>query len=491
MHVDIQSPDPGPAGGKRKNTAVTETRTWTSEDGRTFTGHLQRSVEQLLGGKGDPTHPGRKYIAQLARLGREEVLIDDDLMGSLAQALLDRATWANYPPEQLWEAYGGERVRGVLQPRLVQADQYFDALAELRLCGQIRQVAGLRAEFETSAGQPDLYLRHGGEKVWIEAKHLRTDSSDRRLSDIIYKAGKQFKKATSGNGAGAVHISIGAPVRWHPDVDERHADLANDVARRILTPDRNRSVAQAVISWDDYVALEGDRGTFCLIPRRRARMVRHPNPRMPALIPDEYLGVSRVNPWIISPENPPGPGSIDKAVPHRSLPEKLRRFGLSWPLVQEALRYPKAAETFELESTRVLLAITFVKRGFGRIPILAGAVAEDSSIVSWVYPLPQRLVQALGGISSSASPLTVLFDLVQEFGLETRIDDQYAPMIVLAHPPGTDPNDGRYLVRPGGRTAYVDYLESARTTHVVLLHAFDADKLHGELIRSGFAPPRR
>lgn len=258
-------------------------------------------------------------------MGDKQTELTDELCSALTDALLDIATWARHPPALLWESYGGDPVRGVLQPRLRDDAQFFDALAELRLCGQIHSIGNRRAQFDTKDGRPDLYLLKDGEPVWIEAKHIHSAAPGRRLADVVRKANKQFKSATRDQGAGALHITFGTPFEWESEDHNPLKWAIDDLTGRILTSERNRSVAQAIVSWSDYVAVHGDRDTFAFVPRRRARAIDHPSPRSPASIPDMFLTVNRVNPYVLTPNTP----SLERRTlaslrPHRSLAEKLR-----------------------------------------------------------------------------------------------------------------------------------------------------------------------
>jgi hypothetical protein len=474
---------------------MTAVKPWEAIAVADLTDHLERSFHFLLrGAELSSSHPAQYYLQQLKSLGKETMPASDSLCSAVAQALLDRVTWAVYPPEDIWEVYGGEEVRRLLQPRLVDPGQYFDAMAELRLCGQMQQAAERRVRFDCCAGRPDLYLAGAVGKVWIEVKHLRPASRHPRLDKIVYKAGKQLKRATGGGGSGALHISVGRPAEWTAEDDDPHSYLVDHLSRAILVPARNRSVAQAVISWDDYVVLSGDRGTFLLTPRRRARVVRHPAPRMPAAIPDEYLSVAGVGPLVMSPSDPVGKVEMPTDVaPHRSLARKLARHGLKWQNVARSLRQPLAAEQFKVASTTVVLFVCAIKRGLRRASLLGGGVLKNRLLeVRWLYLLPPKVTDRRAEDEGVPSPLAVLLNLVQEYGVNMRVDDQLAPMIVAAHFPNATPDNGRCQLDSRGRNqVYIDQLGSRDGTHVVLQHAVDAERYHADLAAAGLAAPAR
>lgn len=118
--------------------------------------------------------------------------------------------------------------------------------------------------------------------------------------------------------------------------------------------------------------------------------------------------------------------------------------------------------------------------------ILAGGVVTgDTTVVRWVYPLPPGLSAHRDGY---VPPLAYLFDLVTEYGVNLRVDDQDAPLIVVAHWPDGNPDSGRHLIEVRGRSVIVDHLGTLDSTHVVLQHALDASRYLTDLRSAGLGP---
>lgn len=445
-------------------------------------------------------HPARQYVDAAKRVWQRGSFESESEYGAAAQVLLDRATWANYPPEDIWDAFGGDGVSNLMRPRLRNTEQFFDTMAELRLCGQIRQRRQLRAEFDINNGRPDLYLLNEGNRVWIEVKHIRPDSKSRRLKRHIEKANKQLKRATSGTGSGAVHISFGGTRSYNAGCPEDIGNGLTDLRQRVLTREQYRSVAQVVLGWSEYAALKGSEGTTVLAARRLSRYVSHPAPRTESVFPETLLRQSFVPAVALGVRstllNASTHGSFAR---DDSLAPYLRAYNIEWRQLAASLAETRRYERFGIGSHSAVLLVSNVRFGWTTYQMLTGGLDNEGTVeVQWSYLIPRGTRTYEKVRDEENASVVVLFAFVGEFGLTQALTEQASPLLPIITRAEVDEHGGLAADCPDHDvTCVADRswgpagIEQHDRQTILFHHLLDWDKYMAQVRRDIAPTPRR
>lgn len=141
-------------------------------------------------------------------------------------------------------------------------------------------------------------------ETWAEVKHIHLLADNpKRVRKVIEKANKQIKNVHPevSDAVGIVFLSIARGVHRATLDDRIPSDIQPylDEVERELCSGHSKSVAQAVVSWDDYLVLGEPPQSTLHAFRRRSKVLGHRSPRRAPTFSAERLEVgSTVELWI-------------------------------------------------------------------------------------------------------------------------------------------------------------------------------------------------
>jgi hypothetical protein len=330
--------------------------------GTPLEGELRRQMAILEGMFADPglaglrsRHPEHPAVAKFDALrhvaGAGKPLRTPDELAAVrtvAEMLMDRSAWAVAPskPDGYWGFITDPAARKHVEDTILVDRQFDETIAELFVWGWLRQ-EGFPAELIGEEAKPDTLVgRASSDEVWVEVKCVNEGSVERAVVRQIDKANKQIKRVNP-TGSGVVFLRIDRPIERAAFDDRIPSDVRPYLAEveAALSGTRFKSVARAVLTWDDVLIL-GDppRRTLYLV-RRRSVVADHAGPRSKMTIPAARYEVGRtVTIWATwsSPDSLPAApqGSRPMAVGELDVSELFRAESA------EIVRPAHAAEAF-------------------------------------------------------------------------------------------------------------------------------------------------
>ena len=188
-----------------------------------------------------------------------------------------------------WSFLPSVKLRNEMKRRLRERGSFGDTLAELYVWARLRD-AGFDVSLTDDEGTADLQIRRGELVVFGDVKRVRLGSSPSTAGSALTKANCQAKRSAGDGAAGVAFVGITRPTERAALDDRTPADVQVflDELTAELSGNHNRSIAAAIVYWDDILIVdwESDAGYFF---RRRATVVPHANPRGALSIPADDL----------------------------------------------------------------------------------------------------------------------------------------------------------------------------------------------------------
>jgi hypothetical protein len=211
-------------------------------------------------------------------------------LNELASMQIDQRLWPVPASEdEPWSFLPSEKLRKEMQRRVRDVGSFGDTLAELYVWARLRE-AGFDVALTEDEGTADLEIQRGAAKVFGDVKRIRLGTSPSTAGSALTKANRQVKRSAGENAAGVVFIGVTRPAERAALDDRVPADVQTfvDEVTSELAGDHNKSIAAAIVYWDDLLVVDrtGDAGYFF---RRRALAVHHAQPRADLMIPVEDL----------------------------------------------------------------------------------------------------------------------------------------------------------------------------------------------------------
>ena len=251
--------------------------------------HADR-IERMFGRKGvDPLrqlprpHPAVRQVDALrhfARGGAVPYGTELEQLGEIAVMQIDQRMWPTpASADDPWSFLPSDKLRNEMKRRLREPGSFGDTLAELYVWGYLRD-KGFSVTLTDKEGEADLAVQHGDAVVHGDVKRVRIGSSPNAAGRAVTKANRQVKRTVGDDRAGVAFIQVERPVERVAIDDRVPADVQAFVeeVRIELAGESNKSIAAAIIFWDDVLIADGngDAGYFF---RRRATVVEHANAR--------------------------------------------------------------------------------------------------------------------------------------------------------------------------------------------------------------------
>jgi hypothetical protein len=316
---DLVSSRPMPE--NEEETVPTPSRMWPTP--RDFAEEISLQVqllEQMFGPQElarllavNPNHPIAARYRQLEELQRGRAIPPGDELRTgalIASGLLDRSSWAaNYvAADDPWTLIEDAQARAKVRSRLSDAGSYGDVMSELFFLGCLRAM-DFPASLIEEEGKPDIVLVEDPEDpLWLEVKRVRPGSTPRSVAADVKKANRQIRGA-SGDQAGVLYFQIDTAHLATP-LDDKVPPHVKKLVREVrqqLRSGFNRSIAHAVVCWDDCLVLGNAPSPSLFAFRRRSVHISHPSPRPHPNIPPQVLVIGRtVTVWTrYSPQTAP------------------------------------------------------------------------------------------------------------------------------------------------------------------------------------------
>lgn len=231
-----------------------------------------------------PEHPAVERYSALQHLLNHDGSYSPDEESSLvlmtAGGMVDRSTWAVDPSGgEYWDIIPDPAAREFVRTRIGLPKFYEDVVSELFYWGWLRS-QGFEAYLGEEQGMPDLQVIVGDRATWADVKRIHVGTNPSRIRRDIGKANSQIKQAdTEGVGLALIHVDRRGA---RASLDDR---VPSDVrpyveeAKRELSSDSSKSVAQVVLTWDDYFVISELDQPCLYAVRRRSLVLEHKRAR--------------------------------------------------------------------------------------------------------------------------------------------------------------------------------------------------------------------
>jgi len=370
----------------------------------------------------------------------------------LAGSLMDRSTWASDPGKgDYWDFLPDEQVRKFVRSRIVKPAHYDDVITELYFWGTLNaQTPVTMGEVE---GHPDLCI-DGNEPVWADVKRIHRGSAPSRVKKVIAKANHQIKCVDRG-GVGLALLYIEREGLRASFDDRTPSDVKPfvDAAAEAIGGDSYRSVAQAVITWDDYFITAEPGEPAIYTARRRSLVLEHAHPRRPAALPSSVWEVGTTATIEV---NYTGSGRRADATTLKAedivITDQFRienEFveGIRTNHIREIIADPDAQESFDLGNVEVRLITRKIE--FGRRPYVTLLLIATHTGQKPVLTSAFKLYGSNSQLRSYAcTPSEAFKALLDSFGLTIRVGSQQG--VFVEHEFIPNHRDGMQLVKVPG-----------------------------------------
>ncbi len=403
------------------------------------------------------SHPAVRQYDGLLELRDHGVRWPDEVRPLQGMGIvgLDFTTWAPEPPyEDFWDFLEAETRRWTVQ-MIRNPEQYEDVMAELFVWGWLRQ-QDLDARRINVEGQSDIVV--GSEDWPCEVKRIHIGTGTGRIGKVLSKANRQIK-ARGSDQAGTAFISI-ARTDCREALDDR---LPNDVTpfidatRAALRSGQNRSVAQAVVSWDDVQALGEPPMPMLYVFRRRSVVVEHPEPRQRGPYSVEDVTVGRTATTWIRWDGPTEASARLQLAPIETgevvISQQFRTEneladGLRTNHAVEALLEPDGLAIQRYGEVEVRLATRRISRGRHPYTLLVIAVKLPGAKLSITHGY--RLYRGKRGDDLSKDPASAFQALLERYGLDVQVGAVKRRFVTYG---ATAPGEGLEVARESGQVA--------------------------------------
>jgi len=240
-----------------------------------------------------PAHPAVRTYDYLSAAAENRFRWEDarEIARAILTMTIDGATWARPPTSSdFWSLIEDTRARDLVRSRIWNPEAFGDVVAELFYLGWLK-TEGFDAELVEREGLPDIRVRTDRRNLWAEVKRVRIGTKASSIRKKLAKANQQIKNADP-KGAGIVFVSLARP-DGASGSDEVPGDMQRyvDEVERQLASGYTRSIAQAIVTFDDWLEPTERPGAKVFFSRRRSIVVNHPTPRLKLDLPDGAMNV--------------------------------------------------------------------------------------------------------------------------------------------------------------------------------------------------------
>ncbi|WP_374313859.1 hypothetical protein [Dongia sp.] len=239
---------------------------------------------------GMPTDDGKLHIGRFSTSPDSAMNVASSLLSTLFRFGIDSMYWLGKDGSYIPELERDSAVRRFLTTRLPNPDMCEDVLAEMTYRGYLKG-RGLTVEFTEEEGMPDMKVLGSHGAFHAEVKALHNGSNLDRVSKVIEKANKQIKRTPEGIGVCAIQVvetiqlngaSITAPLSIPATIEPIIKS-----AQTAMSSMNFKSVAETIVTWDEFDLLGRPPGWIGLHAVRRSVRLSHVTPR--ASIPHNRL----------------------------------------------------------------------------------------------------------------------------------------------------------------------------------------------------------
>lgn len=417
--------------------------------------HADR-IERMFGRKGidslrrqHPDHPAIHQVETLRNFGSgegPELFTATEFLAELAVMLIDQSSWPITSEDEPWAFLQSEKLRNEMARRLREPGSFGDTLTELYVWGQLRG-RGFDVALADEPGIADLSIRQDGREVVADVKRIRLGSSPDAAGRALKKANDQIKKTAGDDAAGLVFISIERAAERTSLDDRPPSDVEPylEKVRSQVSGQDNKSVAAAIILWDDVI-LRDIGGTTVYVFRRRSATIPHRNPRSQLAISPEELAVEA---WFASGLRFP---SVEFGDPRLPIPSQVSRGKIIAPTafqqfnaIPEGVRPGHAIDALAHPDAvsagpgGVVLATRHIAAARYTMLVIANDKAGEQQINAAfrLYPGDEPLPSPL-------SPDLALAMLLDRYGLPIKV----GATVALLHPSAPAPRNSPLLEMP-------------------------------------------
>jgi hypothetical protein len=384
--------------------------------------------------KRHPSHPAVKRIDALVDLERRSgrVRWPDEYAAvhSLAAQHLDISTWADVSstPNQIWAGFD-ERTMAHLNGALRQPSKFEDTMVELFVWGWLRQ-SGFVARREELDGMSDISVETSQGERRAEVKRIAYATSPDRVAKVVLKANGQIKKSDPTK-SGLVYVGLTRPEMPVTFDEALPADVRPyyEAACRALGDDKNRSVAQIVIAWDDLMVTGEPPSDVLYAFRRRSETIEHPAPRSEPLLSEGLNPASTFVTSISFEGNSPPPRSSrpldgieveDAVVTQLFREENEYTDGIRAGHALAVLRDPHGVKRFRRDGAELILTSRAIElRGGYTLLVLAIVRPDHKPEIFAAFKLCWDTTER----GLSREPDRAFFEVLRRYGLPVSAGD--------------------------------------------------------------------
>lgn len=263
------------------------------------------SSEELM--RLDPKHPALLRWDLCNKLLKQNGIVkwpeDKNDLSEIASMMLDNSFWSQITSGNVQDLslgdfanYGDEIVRKKLLSEIIDEEKFFDVMTEISYAAWHLSKNHNISAYEKD-GYPDFEVELDGLTLPIaaECKCVRPNKKNRRLKDLIKKAGKQIKKLGK-DCYGLTVIDISSKIPEQDQIKDSlppEVEVIKGIIEQSITS-RNTAVSGVLLVWNDYAMLgkppKEKKSLFVF--RRRSILIKHQNPKfvLPEKIELEAIG---------------------------------------------------------------------------------------------------------------------------------------------------------------------------------------------------------
>lgn len=204
------------------------------------------------------------------------------LLGDFAADLQSRTLEFPRVDGHFWDRLGIDGKRFV-EARLPVRQHYESTLCEVRAWSRWTS-NGASVRFVEEVCMPDLVVTEEGlADLWCEVKAVSSAAAESTVEKAVTKANRQLRGCQEGGGIAVFWLVRDDAAALAPTPAGTDGAVPADVADRIrviagrLHEGRHRSVAHAIVVWEQVAIREGAAGRTLTLERRQ-RVIAHPAP---------------------------------------------------------------------------------------------------------------------------------------------------------------------------------------------------------------------
>jgi len=247
---------------------------------------LAKSIAQLkhLLQIGVPTPDGMLHVGQFGPTPEAALEAARDFLATFFRLGMDSMYWLGPQGRYIPELENDEKIKRFLVTRLPDPEMCEDVLSEMSYRGYLK-ARGLRVDLTEDDGMPDMKVWGSNGAFHAEIKAIHKGSNPDRASKVIAKANKQIKRTPEGVGICAILVL--ETIQMRGDMIAKPGLIPDEIkpiiqsVEGVMNSSNCKSVAEAVVSWDEFAVLGTPPGWVGLHAVRRSVRVSHREARAP------------------------------------------------------------------------------------------------------------------------------------------------------------------------------------------------------------------